>query len=55
MLMVTTKWAYHRERSFDSNYLKVTNFLKVLFQFKNLLQVIDVMYQQPKRPSLYFF
>ena len=32
--MVTTKWTYHRERSFASNYLI---FMKVLFQFKNLL------------------
>ena len=32
--MVTTKWAYQRERSFSSNYFI---FLKVLFQFKNLL------------------
>ena len=32
--MVTTKWAYHRERSFASNYFI---FLKVLFQFKKLL------------------
>ena len=32
--MVTTKWAYHRERSFASNYFI---FLQVLFQFKNLL------------------
>ena len=32
--IVTTKWAYHRERSFASNYFI---FLKVLFQFKNLL------------------
>ena len=32
--MVTTKWAYHRERSFASN---IFIFLKVLFQFKNLL------------------
>ena len=31
--MVTTKWAYHRERSFASNYFI---FLKVLFQFRNL-------------------
>ena len=31
--MVTTKWAYHKERSFASNYLI---FLKILFQFKNL-------------------
>ena len=39
--MVTTKWAYHRERSFASNYFI---FLKVLFQFKNLLSIIDLMY-----------
>ena len=32
--MITTKWAYHRERSFVSNYFI---FFKVLFQFKNLL------------------
>ena len=32
--MVTTKWAYYRERSFANNYFI---FLKVLFQFKNLL------------------
>ena len=32
--MVTAKWAYHREQSFTSNYFM---FLKVLFQFKNLL------------------
>ena len=32
--MVATKWAYHRERSFTSNYFIL---LKVLFQFKNLL------------------
>ena len=32
--IVTTKWAYHRERSFVSNYFI---FLKVLFQFNNLL------------------
>ena len=50
--MVTTKWAYHRERSFASNYFI---FLKVLFQFKNLLQIIDLMYQQPKRWYLRFF
>ena len=49
--VVTTKWAYHRERSFASNYLI---YLKILFQFKNLLQIIDLMYQQPQRPYLYF-
>ena len=32
--IVTTKWAHDRERSFASSYFI---FLKVLFQFKNLL------------------
>ena len=32
--MVTTKWTYHEERSFASNYFI---FLKILFHFKNLL------------------
>ena len=32
--MVNTKWTYHKERSFASNYFI---FLKILFQFKNLL------------------
>ena len=50
--MVTTKWAYHRERSFASSYFI---FLKVLFQFKNLLYIIDLMYQQPKRSYSYFY
>ena len=31
--MVTTKWTYHKERSFASNYFI---FLRILFQFKNL-------------------
>ena len=32
--MVSTKWTYHKERRFSSNYLI---FLKILCQFKNLL------------------
>ena len=32
--MVSTKWTYQKERSFASNYFI---FLKILFQFKNLL------------------
>ena len=32
--MVATKWTYHKERSFTSNYFI---FLKTLFQFQNLL------------------
>ena len=31
--MVSTKWTYHKERSFAINYFI---FLKILFQFKNL-------------------
>ena len=32
--MVSTKLTYHKERNFASNYF---TFLKILFQFKNLL------------------
>ena len=32
--MVSTKWNYHKEWNFVSNYFI---FLKILFQFKNLL------------------
>ena len=32
--IVSTKWTYHKERSFPSNYFI---FLKISFQFKNLL------------------
>ena len=31
---VSTKWTNHKEKSFASNYFL---FLKILFQFKNLL------------------
>ena len=31
--IVSTKWIYHKERRFASNYFF---FLKILFQFKNL-------------------
>ena len=40
--MATTKWTYHKERSFASNYFI---FLKILFQFKNLLNRVDFLYQ----------
>ena len=30
--MLSTKWAYHKERSFATNYFV---FLKILFHFKN--------------------
>ena len=32
--MVSTNWTYHKEQSFASHYLI---FLKIFFQFKNLL------------------
>ena len=32
--VVSTKWTYHKERSFASNYFI---FLKIFLQFKNLL------------------
>ena len=40
--MVSTKWTFHNERSFASNYFI---FLEVLFHFKNLLKRVDLMYQ----------
>ena len=43
--IVSTKWIYHKERRFASNYFF---FLKILFQFKNLLQGVDLMYQRPE-------
>ena len=49
--MVTTKWTCHKERSFATNYFI---FLKILFQFKNLLYRVDFLYKQPKYPYLYF-
>ena len=49
--MVTTKWAYQKERIFVGNYFV---FLKIFFRFKNLLQRVDLLYQQPKCPYLYF-
>ena len=48
--MVGTKWAYHIE------LLRVSTlfFLKILFQFKNLLKRVDLMYQRLKYPYSYF-
>ena len=40
--MGSTKWTYYKEQSFTSNcYI----YLKILFQFKNLLQRVDFMYR----------
>ena len=43
--MGSTEQTYHKERTFASNYLI---FSKILFQFKNFVQSVDVMYQSPK-------
>ena len=39
--IVSTKWTYHKERHFVSNYFI---FLKILFQYKKHLQRVDLMY-----------
>ena len=49
--MVTTKWTHHKEQSYASYYFI---FFKILFQFKNLLQRADLLYNKPKYPYLYF-
>ena len=49
--MVSTKWIYHKERSFAINCFI---FLETLFQFKNLLERVDLMYQRSKFPYSYF-
>ena len=48
--MLTTKWTYQRGRHFAGNY-----FIFWKFSFsKNLLERVDLLYQQPKYPYLYF-
>ena len=42
---------YHKDGSFASNYFI---FLKILFQFQNLLQILDLMYQLPICSYSYF-
>ena len=49
--MVSTKRTYHKERSFASKYFII---LEILFQFINLLQRADLMYQRFKCPYTYF-
>ena len=43
--MGSTRWTYHKEWSFAINYFI---FSKILFQFKNLVQRVDLKYQPPK-------
>ena len=49
--MVSTKLTFHSQWSFASNYFI---FLKILFQFKNFLQRVDLMYQKPKCPYTFW-
>ena len=51
--MVTTKWTFTKS-GVSAVTTTVTIFLKILFQFKNLLYRVDLLYQQPKCPYLYF-
>ena len=46
--MGSTKWAYQEKRSFAT-----TLFFRK-FEYKNLLKMVDLMYQVPKYPYLYF-
>ena len=49
--VVSTKWTYQKQRSFSSNCF---DYLKILYQFKNLLQRVDLIYERPKSPYSYF-
>ena len=48
--MGNTKWNYRKARNFATNYFI---FLKISFQFKNLLERVNLMYQIPKCPYSY--
>ena len=49
--MGSTKLTYHKERSFPSNHVP---FSKILFQFRNLVYRVDLIYQPFKCPYSYF-
>ena len=49
--MGSTKLTYHKEWSFSSNHFP---FSKILFQFRNLVYRVDLMYQPPKCPYSYY-
>ena len=49
--MGTTKLTYYKEQSFAFNNFP---FLKILFQFRNLVYRVDLKYQPPKCPYSYF-
>ena len=43
----STKWAYHKEWGFSPNNF-IFIFFKVWFEYKHLLQIVDLMYQLAK-------
>ena len=45
--MGSTRWDYHKEMSFATNYVVS---LKIKIEYKNLLQIVDLMHQVPKCP-----
>ena len=47
----SAQWTNQKERSFASNYFI---FLKILFQFENLLKRVNLIYKLPKSPYSYF-
>ena len=47
----STKLIYHKEQSFASNHFA---FWIILFQFRNIVYRVDLMYQPPKCPYSYF-
>ena len=49
--MGSTKLTYHKEQSFTSNHFL---FSIILFQFRNLVYRVDLMYQPHKCPYSYF-
>ena len=49
--MESTKWTYHKERGFTSNCF---TFLEILVPFKNILEKVDLMHQQPKYSYSFF-
>ena len=49
--MGSTKLTYHKEWSFASNHF---SFSKILFQFRNLLYRVDLVYQPSKCLYSYF-
>ena len=49
--MGSTKQTFHKESSFASIFFIL---VKILFQYKNLLQRVDLKYQLPKRPFILY-